>query len=76
MTTVGVRNPDGTVRTTSGAIYDITQAGSGAVDNNDLEFHLVFHDAPGAGTANFPPPFAFFYHLTFERVKIEVKGRK
>lgn len=76
MTTVGVRGPDGSVRTTDGEIFDFSQAGNGAVDKNDLEFHLVFHDAPGPSrTANLPPPLSFFYHLTFERVKVEIKQR-
>ncbi len=76
MTTTGVRGPDGSVRTTTGDIYDFSQAGNGAVDQNDVEFHLVFHDAPGPNqTANLPPPFSFFYHLTFENVKIKIKQR-
>lgn len=75
MTTVGVRNSaDGTVRTTNGDIFNPMAAANGAVDNDDLEFHLVFHEAPGpAVDGNFPPPHAFFYHLTFEDVKIDIK---
>lgn len=75
MTTVGVRNDDGTVRTVDGDIFNpMENPGNGAVDNDDLEFHLVFHDAPGPKmTSNFPPPLSFFYHLTFENVKVEVK---
>lgn len=75
MTTVGVRNSaDGTVRTTNGDIFNPMEAANGAVDNDDLEFHLVFHEAPGPIVAgNFPPPHAFFYHLTFEDVKIDIK---
>ncbi|RME98774.1 MAG: hypothetical protein D6768_16520 [Chloroflexi bacterium] len=75
MTTVGVRNSaDGTVRTTNGDIFNPMAAANGAVDNDDLEFHLVFHDAPGPAVAgNFPPPLSFFYHLTFEDVKIDIK---
>jgi hypothetical protein len=75
MTTVGARNPDGTVRTVDGEIFDPkVNPANGAVDYNDLEFHLVFHDAPGPElTNNFPPPHAFFYHLTFEDVEIEVR---
>ena len=76
MTTVGVRNEDGSVRTTTGEIFNFSQAGNGAVDQNDLEFHVVFHDAPGPNmTGNVPPPFSFFYHLTFEKVKLEIKNR-
>jgi len=74
MTTVGVRNEDGSVRTISGGIYNFSEASNGAVDLNDLEFHLVFHDAPGPNmTGNLPPPLSFFYHLTFEKVKLEIK---
>lgn len=75
MTTVGVRADDGTVRTVDGEFFDPTvDASNGAVDNDDLEFHLVFHDAPGPEmTANFPPPFSFFYHLVFEEVTVEVR---
>lgn len=76
MTTVGVRNADGSVRTTSGSIFNFSEAGNGAVDQNDLEFHLVFHDAPGPNlTDNLPSPLSFFYHLTFEKVKVEIKQR-
>lgn len=75
MTTVGVRNDDGTVRTVEGEIFNpLDTPANGEVDNDDREFHLVFHDAPGPEmTSNFPPPLAFFYHLTFEDVKVEVK---
>ena len=75
MTTVGVRGDDGTVRTVDGDVFNpmVTPA-NGAVDNDRLEFHLVFHDAPGPGmTGNFPPPLAFFYHLTFTDVEMEIK---
>lgn len=75
MTTVGVRNADGEVLTVDGDIFDPTvDPTNGAVDNDDLEFHIVFHDAPGPQmTENFPPPFSFFYHLTFEDVQVEIK---
>ncbi|MFV1984463.1 MAG: hypothetical protein ACC657_13055 [Thiohalomonadales bacterium] len=73
MTTEGIRGKDGSVRTTTGEIYNPSQAAKGAIDHNDLEFHLVFHDAPGPKTANFPPPLSFFYHITFEDVKINIK---
>lgn len=75
MTTVGVREADGTVRTVDGDMFDPTvDPGNGAVDNDDVEVHLVFHDAPGPGmTSNFPPQFSFFYHLTFEEVSVEIK---
>ena len=74
MTTAGVRNDDGTVRLDDGSIYDPSHRGeTGAVDYDDREFHLVFHDAPGPEmTDNFPPPLSFFYHLTFEDVKVEI----
>ncbi len=76
MTTEGVRGPDGSVRTTTGDIFNFSEAGNGAVDQNDLEFHLVFHDAPGPKlTANLPPPLSFFYHLTFEKVEVKIKQR-
>jgi len=73
MTTVGVRANDGTVRTLDGNFFDPTiDPTNGAVDYDDLEFHLVFHDAPGPLTDNFPPPFSFFYHLVFEDVRVEI----
>lgn len=68
MTTVGVREADGTVRTTSGEIYNPMRSDEGARDEDDLEFHLVFHDAPGPATTNIPPGFSFFHHLVFEKV--------
>ena len=70
MVSKGVRHPDGTVRTDSGAIYDPSQAASGGVENGDLEVHLVFHDERYPETGNFPPIFSFFYHLLFEDVSI------
>lgn len=75
MTTVGVRGDDGTVRTVDGAIFNpLVNPGNGAVDDEDLEFHIVFHDAPGPTmTGNFPPPFSFFYHLSFEEVRVDIK---
>lgn len=74
MTTVGSRGEDGTVRTVDGEIFNpMVSAANGAVDYDDLEFHLVFHEAPGPTmTNNFPPPHAFFYHLVFEDVSVEV----
>lgn len=73
MTTEGLRGKDGSVRTTTGEIYNPSKAANGAIDHNDLEFHLVFHDAPGASkTTSVPPPFSFFYHITFEDVKIKI----
>lgn len=73
MTTLGVRGSDGSVRTTSGEIFSFARASEGAVDQNDLEFHLVFHDVPGPqATGNLPPPLSFFYHLTFEKVSVKI----
>lgn len=74
MTTVGVREDDGTVRTEDGDIFNpIENPTNGAVDYGDMEFHIVFHDAPGPEmTNNFPPPLSFFYHLTFEDVKLTI----
>ncbi len=74
MTTPGVRNDDGTVRVQDGEFYNPMKKGEpGAIDYDDKEFHLVFHDAPGPEmTNNFPPPLSFFYHLTFEDVKVEI----
>lgn len=74
MTTPGVRNADGQVLTTDGSFYNPMKAAQGFVDYTDMEFHLTWHDAPGPEmTENFPPPLSFFYHLTFEDVKLEVK---
>ncbi len=75
MTTVGVRGDDGTVRKSNGV--DIfapgPSAGDGAVDNDDLELHVVFHDDPMPMVpGNFPPPLSFFYHLTFEDVTVDI----
>ena len=73
MTTIGVRDEQGKVWTVDGDIFDPTvDPSNGAVDYDDLEFHLVFHDAPGPITSNFPPPFSFFYHLTFEDISITI----
>lgn len=74
MTTVGTRGDDGTVRTVDGEIFNpLVTPANGAVDYDDLEFHVVFHDAAGPSmTTNFPPPFSFFYHLVFEEVRVEI----
>lgn len=76
MTSVGVRGTDGTVRTTDGGIYNpLERTDNGVTDNDDLEYHIVFHDVPGPEmTENFPPPLSFFYHLQFEEVDIEIKA--
>jgi hypothetical protein len=76
MTSVGARGDDSTVRTVSGDIYSPANSGEGAVDNDDLEFHIVFHDAHGPQTGNFPPPHSFFYHLSFEDVEVEIEQGK
>jgi len=74
MTSVGARNSDGQVLTADGKdIFSPSDPADGSVDYDDLEFHLVFHDAGGPVTTNFPPPLSFFYHLTFEDVKLSVK---
>lgn len=72
MTTVGVRNENGEVVTEEGNIYNPSVAGRGATFYDDLEFHLVFHDAPGPETDNFPPALSFNYHLNFEEVSITI----
>jgi hypothetical protein len=75
MLTVGVRNGiDGTVKTMSGGIYDMSQASNGSSDDQDLEFHVVFHDEFGPGmTGNNPPLTEFFYHLVFEDVDVRIR---
>lgn len=78
MTTVGVRDrADGTVRTTSGDIYNMMLTPSeGLSDPNDLEVHLVFHDKDMPLTTNIPPIFSFFYHVQFEDVTIAITHRE
>lgn len=76
MTTVGLRNEDEEVLTADGSsIFSPMNPGDGRVYDDEVEFHLVFHDAPGPEmTGNFPPPVSFFYHLTFRDVQISIKG--
>lgn len=76
MLTAGVRNEDGTVTVNDGTIYNPSlQDQPGDIDYDDMEYHIVFHDAPGPeNTENFPPPLSFFYHLTFESVKVEISA--
>jgi len=82
MTTPGVRNPDGTVRTTLGDIYvgpnpdgiPMTIA-DGVTDWDDMEVHFTWHDAPMPMTGNIPPVFSFFYHVVFEDVTVEIQPR-
>ncbi len=76
MLTAGVRNDDGAVTVNGGTIYNPTLRDQpGDIDYDDMEYHVIFHDAPGPGaTENFPPPLSFFYHLTFESVKVEIRA--
>ncbi|MDH3308870.1 MAG: hypothetical protein OEO77_15315 [Acidimicrobiia bacterium] len=76
MVTEGVRHSDGTVRTLSGEIYDPTRMSEGAVEQGDLEVHLVFHDERFPMTGNTPAIYSFFYHLVFEDVSLEVVESK
>ena len=74
MTTVGVRNEAGEVLATDGSIFNPIKAANGVVYDDEVVFHLVFHEAPGPMAAgNVPPPHSFFYHVTFQDVKIEIK---
>jgi len=75
MTSVGARNEDGEVLAADGEnIFTAADPADGSVDYDDLEFHLVFHDAAEPEVeGNFPPPFSFFYHLTFEDVRLSVR---
>ncbi len=79
MTTVGVRNDAGEVLTKDGSIFNmmnLADRANGVTYDDELEFHLVFHDAPGPEmTDNVPPPLSFFYHVTFQDVKIKIRGR-
>ncbi len=78
MTSVGVRDANGMVKTKTGEIYDFSQGANGAVDNDDLELHLIFHDMPlpkGKKTANFPERIQFMYHLVFEKVKLSINKK-
>ena len=72
MTTVGVRNQDGTVRTRTGDIFDMMHQSEGTTDPNDLEIHLTFHDARGPNVPSIPPLFEFFYHVVFEDVQLQI----
>ena len=73
MVSEGVRQPDGTVRALGGEIYDPKRHKSvGAVEPNDLEFHLEFMDERFPMTPNRPAMFAFQYHLVFEDVLLRV----
>jgi hypothetical protein len=73
MTTVGVRNEAGEVLTTDGQIFNPMLAANGLVYEDEIVFHIVFHEAPGPMTDNIPPPHSFFYHVTFQDVKLEIK---
>lgn len=75
MTTIGTRLPNGTVTANNGAeFYNPQLSGNGDTQPDDMEVHLVFHDAPGPDPVdgNFPPPFSFFYHVMFEEVDITI----
>lgn len=73
MVSEGVRQDDGTVRTRSGEIYrPMLDGADGAVEKEDLEVHLVFHDERFPRTGNKPDLFSFFYHLVFEDLVIQI----
>lgn len=77
MTTIGARNEDGQVLTTDGNIFNPSQSANGIVYDDQIEFHLVFHDIPGPEmTDNVPPPLSFFYHVTFQDVRVEITGER
>lgn len=76
MTSIGARLPDGTVTANDGAdVYNPQLADRSDTQPGDREVHVDFHDAPGPGMVerNFPPPFSFFYHVTFEDVSVQVR---
>ncbi len=54
---------------------------TGCEDFDDLEFHLVFHDAPtipatDLAMAYYPQAFDFFYHIMFEEVNFDERMRE
>ncbi|MGF1495593.1 MAG: hypothetical protein ACFB8W_02035 [Elainellaceae cyanobacterium] len=75
MTISGVYGGDNTVRTESGDIYNAEQPAVGMSNPDDIEFQIIFGDAPGPETKNFPPPLSFAYHLNFENVALEIVNR-
>lgn len=77
MVTEGVRDDNRQVTANDGReLYNPMLAGAGDTDREDLEVHLVWHDAPGPEVeGNFPPPLSFFYHLQFEDVDLDVRQR-
>lgn len=72
MLTEGVRDHDGTVRAVDGTIYNPTKGAMGAVQRDDVEIHMVFHDERFPMNSNTPPLFSFFYHLVFEDVRLRI----
>ncbi len=77
MVSEGVRDAGGAVRTTSGEIFNMMKRSEGVTYPDELAFHLVFHDMSGPTmTANVPPPASFFYHLSFNKVKIKTRHNK
>jgi len=74
MTSEGIRNSDGQVLTVGGDAFNpMENPANGAVIRDDIQFHIVFHDVPGPEmTNNFPPPLDFFYHISFDDVKVEI----
>lgn len=77
MTTVGVRNENGEVLNQDGSIFNMMAPANGVTYDDQIEFHLVFHDAPGPMVSgNVPPPLSFFYHVTFTDVDVEIEGSR
>ncbi len=70
----GMRDADGTVRTTSGEIFDMSRGSEGKVYPDDLVLHIAFHDMPGPDmNTSTPPVWSFFYQVAFNNVKVKIK---
>ncbi len=78
MLTEGVRNESGEVLNEDGSFFNLMAPSNGVTYDDKVEFHVVFHDAPGPTmtAGNVPPPLSFFYHITFTDVDFEIEGSR
>jgi len=75
MLSEGIRDADGTIRITSGEIFDMSHGSEDKVYPDDLVLHIAFHDMPGPDmNTSTPPVWSFFYQIAFNKVKVKIKN--
>ncbi len=76
MVVTGVYDQNGRVTAGEGEVYAPEKSGQGETNFSDLEYQVIFFDAPGDDTASIPPVFKFAYHLIFEDVELKIEQKE